>query len=211
MQAADSSSIAWFRPLASPNVGGFFVWRCVVDELTRWQMEERARQARVIRELAESGAVEKARSALEQVQVFSNPDFRAAAERAAAQIEEFNASLAKAALVFEATYGEVIAIFVRLHQMYAGVGSTFTVTSDEGGPEGATTHERLLSLPADNVAVGDGELRLSGHVEAKVIKGSASATLDNVTSSATGRILEASASLAGTSTLSASATVITHC
>lgn len=183
-----------------------------MDELTKWRLEEMARQIQLTSEwLRTSGAVDMMRFVSEQLEVLNKSELLAEVARTAAVLRDFEDNVAGEILRFQATYAEAIALLVGLHQQYAGIGTTFTLTSGEDDSSEEEIQERRLILPADNQIALGGEVTMSGDLQIEVIRGSASIVQEGDTLSATGRVIEASASLVGTSTLNARATVLnTH-
>lgn len=160
-----------------------------MDELNRWQLEERARQVRELnRWLENSGWFETMRLMSGQLQALDDSGLFEAAEGTMAVVRDLTNSAPGTAIQLQATCAEVIAAVAGLHRQYAGIGTTFLVSSSEADSDGGIIHERRLTLPADNARVPDGEEATSGKEVAKLIKGSLSATLDPISVSATGQV-----------------------
>lgn len=184
-----------------------------MDELTQWQLEEMARKGRELQKLLEnSGMIDAIRRISEQRQALENARDNvgslAESERTTALIRAAQNTAIGVALRFQATYAEMITALAGLHWHYAGIGTTLTVTLDEDESDQGTIQERHLTLPADHALALGGEVTMSGDLQIEVIKGSASITLDEVTVSATGQVVEGRASLVGTATLEARGTFL---
>ncbi len=112
------------------------------------------------------------------------------------RLDQFVADMARAAEIFkgiealavgvslhvQATYAQMVTGLVELQRQFAGSGASFELSWEEGSAADDAIQELHLVVPTA------GTLILGGEVTAQVIKGEASATLDDVTVSARGQV-----------------------